>query len=726
MRANWYWQVLRGHFMQYTLIRLLLLLYCGYTQAVTPVFLSHENLCKYAVEKRKDKRQLAAIIDNYFKNAEALTTNKDPEQLSFITDTEIKELEIPWLIDTLDYTQTPFGRQFLQQSMQLLTADTAIIQERQRIEKLLYVNSDLLHKVQNILHAIGGLQGSFLSYFDSADRLNFVAQNLYFDGSSLSWINNNAASVIKKGNNYSTVLNLGIIGSIIKRCDSLFISLCKQSMADELVKITLGMSTSLNLDGFLFENIVNTFKGHIPWFKSFNPQTYDGNHGIYSTIMQEGTFADKVGAYVCGSTATDTSIGFKYLPISWRLKLRKQSDFTSWNTVPWYAKTVATLSLLIWTLYKDYRTIEDGKESVKKIQQLFKVMNALRARLMHVAQIINSIQELSTIINAHPEMSNTIFAQQLHMINAITHSAKFNELSTLLTKIASNKSAGIAYNYGIVLRAHRLLHEIKHEFIPVLEAVGQLDAYCSIATALKQHQERAARFSFVEFVNQQEPCVHLQDCWVPLINPERVVTNDIYIGLHGWGNKIIITGPNGGGKSTYLKALGQSVYLAHTFGIVPASAGSMTAYAGLRTCFHPRESLSEDMSQFMVEKKCMDNLAAYVQNRSHDQKIMLLIDEPYRGTVDAESAERIYAFGQMAAHIPQASVVIATHVYKPITLSQETKGIFTNCQVLIDQIDATNFNRTFKIVPGVATWWFADARKRANFVDWLALDHAIA
>ena len=78
--------------------------------------------------------------------------------------------------------------------------------------------------------------------------------------------------------------------------------------------------------------------------------------------MQEGTFGDKIGAYECGSTASDTSIGFKYLPINWRWNLRKQSDFTSWDKVPWYSKAIAAVSLFGWTLYKDYRMVEDGKD----------------------------------------------------------------------------------------------------------------------------------------------------------------------------------------------------------------------------------------------------------------------------------------------------------------------------------------------------------------------------
>lgn len=711
--------------MWYYVINLLLFFNVACSLAPAKGSLSQQNLCKYALEKRKTKRQLAATIDRCFSFQSVLASQKNSTQDPFITDTEIEELQIHWLMDTLDYTQTAFGRRHLEQSAQLITADVSTIQERQRIIRLLYQDSELLQTIQNMLYAIANRQEHLLSYFNTADHLNYSAQDLYFNGSSIDWINKKAGNFIKKGNNRSSTLSLGIIGSIIKRCDSILISLCQQSMADEIIKIALGISTTLNLDSFLFENIVNTVKGHLPWFQGFNPKTYKGDHDVYRSIMQGGTFGDKLGAYLCGSTAEDTYIGFKYLPIRQRWNMRKREDFTSWSNVSWHSKTIATLILAGWTLYKDYRTIEDGKDSVKKIQQLFRVMNALRKRLREVGHIIKIIQELSTTLAAYPEISNHTFVQSLHTINAITSTDKWNELFALLKKTTFSQDKGNMYNYGVVLRAQMLLNDIKQELIPTLNAVGELDAYCSIATLLHEHEQGAAHFSFVDFVESKDPYIYLENCWVPLINPHNVVTNDIMLGVHGWGNKIIITGPNGCGKSTYLKGLGHALFLAHIFGIVPASSGSITPYTGLRTCFHPRESLSEDMSQFMVEKQCMDTLKEYVIHYAEDYKVLLLIDEPYRGTVDAESAQRIYDFGKNVSQIPQASVVIATHVYKPIILEKETNGIFTNCQVIINQLSDTLFERTFKIIPDVAYWWFADATKRAHFVDWLAADTSL-
>lgn len=684
--------------------------------------LSDKFLYEHAVKTRKEKRILAQAIGQFFNGNNAPQSQED----SFLGKTEIKELELAWLTDTLDLAQTALGRLHLSRFDQLITDNITVIQGRQHIEKILTNHPELLRTIQNNLYAIGQKQDSLLAYFDQTNRLNALVEDFYFDGSSIDWFTKKGGDVLKKGNNYTSTLNVNVGWSIVKRCDSIFVSLCKQSITDEMIKIALGLSTAVHLDAFLLDNIVNTVKGHLPWYSKFDKDNYSGSLRNYSEIMQEGTFSDKLGAYVCGSNGGDNYIGFKYIPglTSVRYTWRKQADFTQWNDVAWYKKAIAGISLLGWTLYKDYRMLEDGKDSVKRIKQLFRIVGTLRARLMRVSETIVLIKNLSKTINAYPEIQQSNFAQQLATIVDITGSEKFKTVITLLKNDTFKSNASNFYNYGSVLRAHRLLNEIKTELIPILNALGELDAYCSIATLLAYHKDDAATFSFVDFKESDKPYVYLEDCWVPLINPARVVTNTITLGTHAWGNKVIITGPNGGGKSTFLKSLGHAVYLAHTFGIVPASRGVITPFTGLRTCFHPQESLSEDMSQFMIEKLCMDKLSHYLSTLSTGDNVMILIDEPYRGTVDAESAERIYAFGKKAAQIPEANVVIATHVQKPIELAVDTHNIFTNCQVIIKELDKNRFERTFKVMPDVAYWWFDDHEKRSRFVDWLAINQS--
>ena len=126
----------------------------------------------------------------------------------------------------------------------------------------------------------------------------------------------------------------------------------------------------------------------------------------------------------------------------------------------------------------------------------------------------------------------------------------------------------------------------------------------------------------------------------------------------------------------------------------------------------------------MAEKMRIDEIKQFVFTNHHNPhfKVMLLLDEPYRGTVDAESADRIYGFGKDIASLLQSIVIIATHVEKPVRLAQDTNGAFANYHVCIKELEGGRFEREFKLEPGILEWWFNDAQKRSRFIDYVTME----
>jgi hypothetical protein len=669
----------------------------------------------YARTTRKAKHERAPRI------AEFITQNTAPASNEFVTETELSELQIPWLIDTIDYTQTAFGRAQLERSHELLTNDVSLLHDRQALASALYTDPELLYNLTRCLHTIGKYQESILAYINPENPLNKAIRDFYFDGSTIGWINARAGKTIQEANKSSFLLSIGTLWGVLRRCDSFLIALCKKSLSDSLVRISMGINSSLHLDAFLFEGIASTFSAHLPWFRDFDPTTYSGDHKTYCTIMESGTFADKVGAYVTGSQGGDNSVGFSYLPGLKKLRYtwRKASDFTPWDQVPTYKKAFATAALVGTTAFHDYRIIEDGKSSADRIRALFKHMSILRQRLIQVKEILKNIAHLCQAIIDTKALEESPLSQSWRALEQAQRSAAFMELITLLKTDTFSGEKSIFFMYGNVLRAHLLLQECTDELRAIFSAIGELDTYCSVALLMKMHDTQKNQFSFATFYSSPTPALSLIDCWNPLIKPNSAVSNTIHLGCNESATKGIITGPNGGGKSTILKSLGHALYLAHSFGIISAKEGSITPFSSLRTCFHPRENLEEELSQFMAEKKCMDALCTHATNSRTTGFTLLLVDEPYRGTVTSETEERIYTFGQAIAHHDHVALLLATHVEKPIQLERDTRGLFTNYQVLIGQEAPDTFKRTFKIIPGVAHWWFENTEQRSRFIDWL-------
>ncbi len=125
----------------------------------------------------------------------------------------------------------------------------------------------------------------------------------------------------------------------------------------------------------------------------------------------------------------------------------------------------------------------------------------------------------------------------------------------------------------------------------------------------------------------------------------------------------------------------------------------------------------------MAEKMRVDTIKDFIftHHRNPQFKAMVLLDEPFRGTVDAESADRMYDLGKEIANLPQVIALIATHVEKPVRLEKDT-GLFANYHVRIKELENGTFQREYKLEPGILEWWFTDGQKRSRFIDFVTME----
>ncbi|MDR3550921.1 MAG: hypothetical protein P4L31_05905, partial [Candidatus Babeliales bacterium] len=279
-----------------------------------------------------------------------------------------------------------------------------------------------------------------------------------------------------------------------------------------------------------------------------------------------------------------------------------------------------------------------------------------------------------------------------------------------------DQSGGLLYYRGRVLLAHQLLNEVKDELIPALQQVGFIDAYCSVAQ-LYNDQSPQAPLCFAQFIESESPSLVLEHFWTPLIPTATPVLNDI-----AWNssthNKIILTGPSGAGKSTIMKSVAHSMLMAQAFGIAPAQKATLKMFTGLRSSLSPHEDLQQSLSTFMAEKLRIDQTRSFIKAYKPDDCFLVLLDEPYRGTVEVESNYRVCELGKELAPMDHCMLIIATHLQGPVDLELAT-GVFANYQLRLDCDEHGKFTRTFELIPGAALWWFNDADKRRRFVDQL-------
>jgi DNA mismatch repair ATPase MutS len=275
------------------------------------------------------------------------------------------------------------------------------------------------------------------------------------------------------------------------------------------------------------------------------------------------------------------------------------------------------------------------------------------------------------------------------------------------------------YSRGNVLLAHRLMQDSKQELVPLLHMCAHIDAYMSMARLYREQDVDHAPICFATFIDSNAPYVQCQKAWTPLIPTKVPVLNTI-----NWSpqthTKIVLTGPNGSGKSTVMKSVCHAIIMAQAWGLCPAHEATLSIFAGLRSSLSPREDLQQNISTFMAEKRRIDDIKYYIDSAATDKKpIFVVLDEPYRGTVESEAAYRIDLFARHIQHANYCMAIMATHLEQPTLLEQETKGVFANYQLGLEELASGRFVRTFQLLPGFAQWWFTDPIKRRRFIDQL-------
>lgn len=159
--------------------------------------------------------------------------------------------------------------------------------------------------------------------------------------------------------------------------------------------------------------------------------------------------------------------------------------------------------------------------------------------------------------------------------------------------------------------------------------------------------------------NQQKPIVKLTKTFDIHIKSDGRIPFSVSLGSKGNSQHALLTGPNRGGKSTALRSIGRSVFLAHNFGVAIGASATMTPLSYMQTCLR-LEDIPGNSSLFEREVA----VASLAIDRAKDQMGLLLIDELFHSTnpPDAEIASRIFL--EQLWKSTKTISVISTHMFQ--------------------------------------------------------------
>ncbi len=134
---------------------------------------------------------------------------------------------------------------------------------------------------------------------------------------------------------------------------------------------------------------------------------------------------------------------------------------------------------------------------------------------------------------------------------------------------------------------------------------------------------------------------------------------------------LIITGPNMGGKSTYMRQVALIVLMAHIGCYVPAKSVVLGPIDKIFTRIGASDDLASGRSTFMVE---MSETANILHNATANS--LVLMDEVGRGTSTFDGLSLAWAAATHLAKDSQAFTLFATHYFELTTLAEEHQTIF--------------------------------------------------
>ncbi|EGR2460894.1 DNA mismatch repair protein MutS [Vibrio cholerae] len=227
------------------------------------------------------------------------------------------------------------------------------------------------------------------------------------------------------------------------------------------------------------------------------------------------------------------------------------------------------------------------------------------------------------------------------------------ELKQHEDKVLNSKSRALALE-------KQLWEELFDLLLPHLEQLQQLAASVAQLDVLQNLADRAENLEYCRPTLVQEAGIHIQGGRHPVV--ERVMNEPFIanpIELNPQRRMLIITGPNMGGKSTYMRQTALIALMAHIGSYVPAESASIGPLDRIFTRIGASDDLASGRSTFMVE---MTETANILHNATRNS--LVLMDEIGRGTSTYDGLSLAWASAEWLAKEIGAMTLFATHYFE--------------------------------------------------------------
>ena len=269
------------------------------------------------------------------------------------------------------------------------------------------------------------------------------------------------------------------------------------------------------------------------------------------------------------------------------------------------------------------------------------------------------------ITKANLSMAPADYERKQTLVNAERFTTP--ELKEYERKILTAHDRSIEIEKRIFAELRRVVLDAASRIRRSSAAVAEADLLANFAHLAAQRRYVRPRLTVepvLEAVAARHPVI---EQWMEETREGRFIANDVYLNAGEDGpSLLLITGPNMGGKSTYLRQAAMLVLMAQMGSFVPAESLRLGLVDRIYTRIGASDNVARGRSTFMVE---MTETATILNTATH--RSLVLLDEMGRGTATFDGLSLAWATVEYLHAETRARTLFATHYHELTMLAEK-------------------------------------------------------
>lgn len=290
-------------------------------------------------------------------------------------------------------------------------------------------------------------------------------------------------------------------------------------------------------------------------------------------------------------------------------------------------------------LRADQEVVEMYMNKMRGVASFFESAKDIYTEVQNYAGFINGLEHFKELVNLFTDKDPQLqsFFQALQGLGSKAGHCKKHLWHPFLIAIQS-------------LQDKAIRDKLEKGFI----ALAEIDALMSCVSLLQSPNEPP--YSFSEYT-EKPMNMEIEDLHNPQVRKKPILNSLKYSNKEC---KTVLTGPNGGGKSTLLRAALSAVIMAQTFGIAPCQSCTVAPFDEISCALKTEENAAEGLSHFQSQvKKATWFIEKAEKNPA--KSFLFVMDEPFSGARAEDAEQFTNSLLKRLADLKNCICIIATH-----------------------------------------------------------------